>query len=94
MNFGLHLLSGRVKVVCYPIKAVHPTDEKSLFIQWQNIEYKISDFAKRLQSPYSVLFPHGAVSLWDRNIAIQCLHQHDTIFYAGKGTILCGVTSW
>lgn len=87
MNFGLHLLSFPVKAVCYPIRAVHPNggQRETLFIKWQGLEYKSSDFAKHLQSKYcSVLYPHGAVSLWDRKTAIKCLREHDTVFYAGE----------
>lgn len=86
MNFGLDLLTSTVKAVSYPIRAVNPEckEHNSFFTQWQDIEYKMSDFAKMLQDKYcSVLFPHGAVSLWDRKVAIDCLRDHDTVFYAG-----------
>ena len=84
MKFGKHLFSDTVRAVCYPIRAVHPQGRtESLFIEWQAIEYKMSDYSKLLQNEFStVLYPHGAICLWERNTLIQCFRAHDTIFYA------------
>lgn len=39
--------------------------QKMLFTQWQDLEYKLSDYIRVWQDKYaSVLFPHGAISLW------------------------------
>ena len=84
MKFGKHLFSTTVRAVCYPIRAVHPQGRQtSLFIEWQGIEYKMSDYSKLLQNEFStVLYPHGAICLWERSTLIQCFRAHDTIFYA------------
>ena len=85
MHFGKQLFNDTVKAVMYPILAVHPETEEcnSLFIEWQAIEYKMSDYSKLLQNEYSsVLFPHGAICLWDRTTLIDCFRAHDTVFYA------------
>jgi cellulose synthase/poly-beta-1,6-N-acetylglucosamine synthase-like glycosyltransferase len=86
MSFDCNVFDEKVKAVCYPIRAVHPSGDdgsSSLFIQWQALEYKTSDYTKLLQSYLStVLYPHGAISLWERETLIECLRQHDTIFYA------------
>lgn len=84
MKFGKHLFSSTVRAICYPIRATHPQGRTtSLFIEWQGIEYKMADYAKLLQNEFStVLFPHGAICLWERNTLIHCFRSHDTIFYA------------
>ena len=85
MNFGVHLMSESVKAICYPIRAVHPDTgtDKSWFIQWQGIEYKMADYAKMIQNQWStVLYPHGACALWDRAVLIECFREHDTVFFA------------
>ena len=84
MKFGKHLFSTTVRAVCYPIRAVHPQGRQtSLFIEWQGIEYKMSDYSKLLQNEFStVLYPHGAICLWERSTLIQCFRAHDTIFFA------------
>ena len=84
MQFNLDQMSNRVKALCYPIRAKHPEENQtSLFIEWQSLEYKMSDFAKLLQSKWStVLFPHGAAPLWERNMLLEILRWHDTVFYA------------
>ena len=53
-----------------------------LWTRWQDMEFKMTDFMKVLQSEYStVLWPHGAASLWDKTTLNDILHQHDTIFH-------------
>jgi glycosyltransferase involved in cell wall biosynthesis len=67
-SFGLHLLTDNVKAVCYPIRAVPP---------------ELAGCAKLSQDRFGgVLYPHGAGSLWDREIFIRVLEQHDAIFFA------------
>ena len=83
MDFQFELIDDKVKAVCYPIRAVHPDGDQTMFIKWQEIEYKMADFAKWIQSQHStVLFPHGAISLWERETLFKILRWHDTVFYA------------
>jgi len=85
MDFGIELFSDTVKAVCYPIRAVHPEDpeERNFFIEWQGLEYKMADYSKMIQTRWStVLYPHGAVCLWERETLIKCFREHDTVFYA------------
>ena len=77
-----------VKAVCYPIKAVGPKDpdtdetDDSYMVKWQELEYKMCDYGKQFQTRFStVLYPHGAISLWEREALIQCLREHDTVFF-------------
>ena len=95
MHFGKHLFNDTVKAVCYPILAVHPETEEctGMFIEWQAIEYKMSDYSKLLQNEFStVLFPHGAICLWERSTLIDCFRAHDTVFYADDVKVSGG--SW
>ena len=40
-----------------------------------------SDYGKQFQDRFStVLYPHGAISLWEREALILCLRDHDTVF--------------
>lgn len=77
-----------VKAVCYPIRAVGPKDpdtdetDDSYIVKWQELEYKMCDYGKQFQTRFStVLYPHGAISLWEREALIQCLREHDTVFF-------------
>ena len=74
-----------VKAVCYPIRATgtraDPCND-TIMVKWQELEYKICDYGKQFQSRFStVLYPHGAISLWERETLISCLRDHDTEFY-------------
>ena len=69
------------------VYGIRGTDEKGtqrcIWTRWQDMEYKMADFTKILQDKYStVLFPHGAISLWDKDILFDILTDHDAIFYA------------
>ena len=87
MEFDTSLLTENTKAVSYSIRAVYPGDDKrqsrfSWIVEFQDLEYKLCDFVKMFQSRFStVTFPHGAISLWDRNTLIECLRAHDTVFY-------------
>lgn len=74
-----------VRAICYPIRARGTKSEprfETIMVKWQELEYKISDYGKRFQSRFStVLYPHGAISLWEREALISCLREHDTVFY-------------
>ncbi len=57
--------------------------QNMIWTRWQDLEYKLSDFFKIFQDKYSsVLFPHGAISLWEKNILYEILKDHDAIFFA------------
>lgn len=45
--------------------------------QVQDIEYKVAGLAKVFQSHYaSVIFPHGAIALWRRDVLEKIFHGH------------------
>ena len=92
LNFCTHLISGKVRAVCYPIRAVHPGDIDTTFVRCQAIEYKMADYMKAVQSRHStVLYPHGAISLWDRATLMEVLRWHDTVFYGKKNHRMCTI---
>lgn len=83
-SFETHLINHRVKAVSYPIRAVHPAEgETNILVRWQDIEYLLAGCAKQSQARFGgVLFPHGAVSMWERETFIKVLLQHDAVFFA------------
>lgn len=83
-SFGTDLIDETCKAVCYPIVAVHPEPNQSnILVRWQSLEYKLAGCAKLSQSRFGgVLYPHGAASMWDRDVFLEALAQHDAIFYA------------
>lgn len=71
-------LVGKVKCIGYTIKSVGPNSSKGNFCQQaQDLEYKLSglqrEFAGKLGS---ATFPHGAISLWDRELLVKTFYQH------------------
>ncbi|KAK6203685.1 hypothetical protein LQW54_008891 [Pestalotiopsis sp. IQ-011] len=68
------------KVACigYTIKSVGANSSKGTTMQQvQDIEYKLAGMAKVFQTHYgSVVFPHGAVALWRRDILESIFHGH------------------
>ena len=71
------------KGVMYGIKGVDEQGkQESIFTRWQDLEYKVGDFIKKFQTRSTVLFPHGAVSLWEKNAFYRLLGEMDTIFFA------------
>lgn len=89
MVLGTHLIDESVRAVCYPILPIAPVGQRSsslaaqALITWQRVEYQLSDYSKLLQSFCgSAVYPHGAISLWDRATLIQCCRDHDTVFFA------------
>ncbi|KAH6995277.1 glycosyl transferase [Ilyonectria destructans] len=71
---------GSKKVACvgYTIKSVGANSSRgTLMQQVQDIEYKLAGLAKVFQSYYgSVIFPHGAVALWRRDVLEKIFHAH------------------
>jgi len=81
-HFASDILQTGVKGVAYPIRAVHPSEEKSSFlVRWQDLEYKLSDLVKQVESQYSIVpHPHGAISLWERETLEKILRKHSGVF--------------
>jgi glycosyltransferase involved in cell wall biosynthesis len=83
-SFGAERINDNVKAVCYPILGVHP--EPGLTNWWiraQSLEYTLADCSKLAQDRFGdVLYPHGAASLWEKQIFMHVLHKHSAIFYA------------
>ena len=75
------------KGIMYGIRAVDDEGkQESIWTRWQDMEFKIGDFIKKFQTKYgSVLFPHGAVSLWEKEMIYDILAESDTIFYVEDG---------
>jgi hypothetical protein len=71
-------LVGRVKCIGYTIKSVGPISSKGTFCQQaQDLEYKISGIQRALAGKIgSATFPHGAISLWNREFLQQTFHDH------------------
>jgi hypothetical protein len=62
----------------YTIKSVGPNSSKGTFCQQaQDLEYKISGIQRALAGKIgSATFPHGAISLWDREFLIKTFNKH------------------
>ncbi|KAF2139535.1 glycosyltransferase family 2 protein [Aplosporella prunicola CBS 121167] len=71
-------LTGKVQCIGYTIKSVGPESSKGTFCQQaQDLEYKISGLQRALAGKIgSATFPHGAISLWDREFLIKTFHDH------------------
>lgn len=80
-----HLIDDKVKGVCFPIIAVpdQPDGSKSIFVQWQEIEYRFTGLLKSAERAHGgVCFPHGAGSFWERETFLEVLRRVDLVFYA------------
>jgi hypothetical protein len=71
-------LKGNVMCMGYTIKSVGPNSSKGTFCQQaQDLEYKISGIQRALAGKIgSATFPHGAISLWDREFLIKTFNKH------------------
>jgi len=71
-------LTDRVKCIGYTIKSVGPNSSKgNLCQQAQDLEYKLSGIQREFAGKVgSATFPHGAISLWDRELLVQTFHEH------------------
>lgn len=83
-SFGTEHITNNIKAVCYAILGVHPEPGKTNWlIRAQSLEYVLSDCAKLAQQRFgSVLYPHGAASLWEKHTFLRVIRQHSAIFYA------------
>ncbi|KAI4726932.1 hypothetical protein E4T49_05382 [Aureobasidium sp. EXF-10728] len=71
-------LKGSVMCMGYTIKSVGPNSSRgTLCQQAQDLEYKISGIQRALAGKMgSATFPHGAISLWDREFLIKTFSKH------------------
>lgn len=71
-------MTGKVMCLGYTIKSVGPNSSKgTLCQQAQDLEYKISGIQRALAGQIgSATFPHGAISLWDRDFLIKTFNEH------------------
>jgi hypothetical protein len=69
---------GNVQCIGYTIKSVGPNSSKgNLCQQAQDLEYKLSGIQREFAGKVgSATFPHGAISLWDRELLIKTFHEH------------------
>lgn len=67
-----------IKCIGYTIKSVGPESSRgTLCQQAQDLEYKISGIQRALAGMVgSATFPHGAISLWDRQFLIETFYKH------------------
>ncbi|KAI4651961.1 hypothetical protein J4E93_002158 [Alternaria ventricosa] len=71
-------LVGKVQCIGYTIKSVGPNGSKgNLCQQAQDLEYKLSGIQREFAGKIgSATFPHGAISLWDRELLVKTFHEH------------------
>ena len=79
-NFPLvtERLRGKVQCIGYTIKSVGPNRSKgTLCQQAQDVEYKLSGIQRAFAGKVgSATFPHGAISIWDRELLIRTFQEH------------------
>ncbi|KAL8912095.1 MAG: hypothetical protein Q9172_007561 [Xanthocarpia lactea] len=70
--------SSTVKCIGYTIKSVGPNSSKgTLCQQAQDMEYKISGIQRAFAGKIgSATFPHGAISIWERELLIKTFQAH------------------
>lgn len=70
--------SSTVKCIGYTIKSVGPNSSKgTLCQQAQDVEYKISGIQRAFAGKIgSATFPHGAISIWERELLIKTFEAH------------------
>ncbi|KAL2350777.1 nucleotide-diphospho-sugar transferase [Cryomyces antarcticus] len=71
-------MKGKVGCLGYTIKSVGPNSSKGTLAQRaQDLEYKISGLQRALAGKIgSATFPHGAISLWNREFLLKTFHTH------------------
>lgn len=79
-NFPLvtERLRGKVQCIGYTIKSVGPNSSKgTLCQQAQDVEYKLSGIQRAFAGKLgSATFPHGAISIWDRELLRKTFQAH------------------
>lgn len=71
-------INARTKCIGYTIKSTGPNGSRgTLCQQAQDLEYKLSGIQRLFAGKIgSATFPHGAISLWDREFCIQTFKEH------------------
>ncbi|KAL9006301.1 MAG: hypothetical protein Q9188_000958 [Gyalolechia gomerana] len=71
-------IRGKVLCIGYTIKSVGPDSNKgTLCQQAQDVEYKLSGIQRAFAGKVgSATFPHGAISIWDRECLIKTFQAH------------------
>lgn len=71
-------LNKRVRCIGYTIKSVGSDSPETTFCQQaQDMEYKMSGLQRAFAGKIgSSTFPHGAISLWDREFLKECFQDH------------------
>ncbi|KAK5007882.1 hypothetical protein LTR60_005600, partial [Cryomyces antarcticus] len=71
-------MKGKVGCLGYTIKSVGPNSSKGTLAQRaQDLEYRISGLQRALAGKIgSATFPHGAISLWNREFLLKTFHTH------------------
>ena len=71
-------IRGRTLCIGYTIKSVGPNLSKgTLCQQAQDVEYKLSGLQRAFAGKIgSATFPHGAISIWDRELLIKTFQAH------------------
>ncbi|KAK4973276.1 hypothetical protein LTR66_011206 [Elasticomyces elasticus] len=71
-------MKGKVGCIGYTIKSVGPNSSRgTLCQQAQDLEYKISGLQRAFAGVIgSATFPHGAISLWNREFLIKTFNEH------------------
>lgn len=79
-NFPLSTdkFNDQVKCIGYTITSVGPNCTKGTLVQQaQDLEYKLSGLQRQFAGLVgSATFPHGAISMWDRNFLLQTFNEH------------------
>lgn len=71
-----------LQCLVYPLSGISGLEKNSLFVEWQDLEYKLSGLVKKFQSNVaSVVAPHGGISVWKTPVLKRILAEGDTIFY-------------
>ena len=84
LTTSIEQIDDTTKGVMFGIKGVDEDgNQDCIWTKWQDLEYKLGDLVKEIQCKYAtVLFPHGAVSLWEKETFFDILGKHDAIFFA------------
>jgi cellulose synthase/poly-beta-1,6-N-acetylglucosamine synthase-like glycosyltransferase len=63
--------------IAYTISATNFNGPEGLIHMFQDLEYKLSGIMKMIEAHFaSTTFPHGAISLWKRDVLLKVLEQH------------------
>lgn len=83
-DFCTREINEDVKAVCFPVRAVSASEEPSIMVNWQDIEYQAADLGKMVENRFcGAQYPHGAGSLFETETFLDILkNHHDTIFHA------------